>query len=202
MDLLSDPSSSGDNPLPSETQQRVSDAAGKVKSKWGGRRTAGVGKKYGNAGNGVGQVKPPEEPPQDVASQADLVFVEETAKSILRVVDKLVTTKVYNAVSGIVPGDAKLAEQGDALAKEVHIEEGEIDLVGRTSKAIAAKYPLFTRFAPEMALAGWVSTYGMRVTKVLSEVRKLTAAVRAMQGPGNASRNAGSPPPNENIDSR
>lgn len=192
MDPLQDSSNGGANGLADGAASRVASATAAVKQKhagWGGRRVKGQAAAPGAPAPGVVKSQPrKEEQVEEVASEADLAFVEETAKSVLQVIDKLITAKVYGAVCSIVPGDAKLEERGNALAKQVHVENDEVELVGRTSKAIAAKYPGMTRWAPEMALAGWVASYGMRATTVLTEVRNLTAAVRAMQGQGNAKK--------------
>lgn len=120
---------------------------------------------------------------EDAPSQADLEFVYETAKAGLACVDGLVTKRVEKAVLSI---DQSFAPKALEFADQVRVAPDEIELVGKTFKALAAKYSILSRYAPEMMLVGWGTTYAMRVSNTLSEIKKLSVAIKAMKGPGNA----------------
>lgn len=118
---------------------------------------------------------------QAAVSEADLEFVYETAKAGLTVLNKIITTKVYDSTLAV---DSRLEPEALKFSKEVDLPADEIDLVGKSCKAIAAKYTFLAAYAPEMMLAGWMASYGLRVTNVLREIKQLQKAVAAMKGPG------------------
>ena len=193
MDLLENQTGGDASPLPNGAAERLSAASAKVQSKRGGARP-GAGRKKSNGPVGSASAPVEEEAPI-VASQADIEFVSETAKSVFVVLDGVVTRKLYNSVRSL---DPKLEETADKLAQQAQLTPEEIELIGKTFAALAAKYGGLARWAPEMALAGILASYGMRVTNSFGEAKKLIVAVTAMKGPGNA----GSPPPDQNPDRR
>ncbi len=186
MDLLPNQEAGSEKSVSSQTAGRIAGITAQIKSKHGGARN-GAGRKSSSGSMGANQAlgknsQDQAAQPEAPVSEADLEFVYETAKAGLTVLDKVVTDKVYKSVVAI---DIKFEPDARKFESAVRIEDAEIDLVAKSCKAIASKYSILARYAPEMMLAGWVATYGLRVTSVLKEIKALTEAVKAMKGPGN-----------------
>lgn len=172
--------------VPDDAKNRISEITREVKSKHGGARPGSGPKPKGKPGGsslgnaGSGSPTKTEEP----VSEADLEFVFETAKAGLTLIDKLITGRVYNSVVAI---DLKLEPDAQKFSDQVHIDPTEVALVAGACKAIAQKYSFLARYAPEMMIAGWTASYGLRCATVIKEIKALSAAVAAMKGKGNVS---------------
>ena len=188
MDILSHTKSLGEGSSEVADKNEIASITARVKSKHGGARPGagrrGSAKETSGNQNMGGSTPSQAGQPETPVTEADLEFVRETAKAGLTVLDKVVCDKVYKSVVAI---DIKLEPDARKFESQVRIEESEIDLVAGACKAIAQKYSIIARYAPEMMLAGWCATYGLRVTSVLKEIKALTEAVKAMKGTGNAS---------------
>lgn len=166
----------GENGADSHATARAVDAAlgNRNGSNRGGKRP-GAGRPSSNPAPKA-QGKPVEEAP--AATPEDIEFCRETAKGILRIADSLITGRIQKAVAGI---DSSFEELSLKMADQVHITEHEIKFVSDTAAALAAKYSALTRYAPEIALVGWVGSYGLRVVGCMKEIKALATQVHAMK---------------------
>ena len=178
MDLLQD-KNGGAQGAGAHAAARAADAAlGKRVENRGGWRPGGGRPKGSKTGGGQASApaKAVEETP--IASPEDIEFCRETAKSGLRLLSGLISARVEKAVRSI---DISLEGKGLEMADQVRIDEAEIKLVSDTVAALAAKYAALTRFAPEIALAGWLASYGVRVSGAMKDIKELTVAVASIK---------------------
>lgn len=109
-----------------------------------------------------------------MASAEDVEFVRETGKSILRVTDKIVTSRVRSSVIKI---HESLEQIADDMSAKVHIDESEIKLVSDALAAVAAKYAILANNAALITLISWGASYGVRVTGVFGDIKTLASQV-------------------------
>jgi hypothetical protein len=146
--------------------------------KWGKNGRPPKGAYSGEAAPKVSPTAQPgfEEPP--AVTPEDIEFVKAVAENALKLVDKLLSTRVYKTVQGI---DPSLTVKATEFAEQVEIKPEEIKLVSDAAGAVAAKYSALARYAPELALCAWGVGYSARVISTLHEVKKLADAVNAMK---------------------
>lgn len=170
----------------------VAAATEHVKSKRGGPRPGSGRKPMG--GPGVAGT-PPKSAGVDQApvSEADIEFCRTIAEAALKILDRIETNIIIGTIRGI--GDKYLEEKTDAFLRQREIGPGDVEIVVNAAGALAAKYSVLSRYAPEAALVSWAAIHGMAFQSVLSELRKLSkiikeAKAKTAQGGDNAA-----PPP-------
>jgi hypothetical protein len=184
-------SNGGGQPLSSQEARAVSGVTETVKQKgkWGGARP-GSGPKPRQPGV-AGII--PREKVQDQAppSEADIEFVKTIAEAGLRVLDRVESNIICSIIDQI--DDKFLNEKRDAYLRQREIGPGDIEIVVNAAGALAAKYSILTRYAPEAALVSWSTIHGMSFQAVVSELRKLARVIKEAKLKTKASADANSP---------
>ena len=176
---IQNPAGNGAVPIPAEQSQRIAEVAGVIKSGRGGARP-GAGRPKSNAAPGVaspakGETKPPEITP----SPADIEFCKKIAETGLEILDRVVTGKIVKEINLI--GDDSIRSKANLFISEIEIGAADKRLVGDAAGALAAKYPFLSAYAPEAVIVGWATSYGMRVTNVIKQLKLLRIEVMQMK---------------------
>lgn len=203
---MGDSTGNGTLSIDGQTADRLSAASGEVSAKHGGARV-GAGRKPSGGGspNRGGKVVERAAPTDSAevetpVSAEDIKFVSESIQTFFALIDEMVCGKISRSMDQIAQGDARVLARRDDLLATIKITPKELDLVGRSGAALAAKYSIISRFAPECAMVGVAVTYGMRASSGMKEVGKLAAVVAQLRhkhgDSENTPDNAGSPQPN------
>jgi hypothetical protein len=123
---------------------------------------------------------------ENEAPTVDREFIEKTAAVGLRVLDGIITKKIFNSVVMIHPSLDKQAKQ---FSEVVQLSDGEIETASKTVGALAEKYPRLFGYAPEITLGVFALSYGARVLTTISDIKKLAAEVKEMQRQQNPAAN-------------
>jgi hypothetical protein len=130
-------------------------------------------------------------PPQ--ASEADIEFVRTIAEAGLKILDRVETNMICGIIDSI--NDPYINERKDSYLKQREIGEGDYEVVINAAGAMAAKYSVLTRYAPEAALLSWAAIHGMAFSGVLGDLRKLAKVVKEVKAKG-VKENVGTSPAN------
>ncbi len=169
-------------PIDGATASAVSAASEQVKSKRGGARV-GAGRKPGNGGAVVGgSPERKAQPAEAEVSEADIEFVKTIAEAGLKILTRVETNHICGLINSI--GDDYVRERTESYLKQCEIGPGDVDVVVNAAGAIAAKYSVLSRYAPEMALCSWACIHGMAFSGVTADLRKLAVVVKAAKAKG------------------
>lgn len=124
---------------------------------------------------------------QVVGFTVDKEIVEQTALTVFKTVDGVLTRKV-GATTIRLGGDVEFAKE---LAQNAGLSIAEGDLMAKLTGIIFEKHGLLTGYAPELLLGVLLAEWGTRVALVLSKLNQL-AAKRPTKS------NADSPSPDKN----
>lgn len=182
-------------PLDGTSAAAVSAATETVKSKRGGARP-GAGRKAQNGTQpnvGTSNPKPAQQPEAQV-SEADIEFCKTVAEAGLKILDRI----EQNVINGLIDsiGDKYVSERRDAYLKQREIGDGDIEIVVNAAGAIAAKYAILSRYAPEAALLSWACIHGMAFKGVTDDLRKLAIVVKNVKAKGVETKDASPPQAN------
>lgn len=180
--------STTEKPLDSTAQAAINGAVDQIKSKHGGARQ-GAGRRPKSMGNQVERNQTQNvESDVPVVSEEDVKFCRQIAESGLKIIDGIVTRRVYGAVELI---DEPMARK---FATEVHITDEDSETVGLAVASLARKYAFLTQYAPEFALIAWSVSYTARVVTVTNEVRKIRQAAEFLASKKHKEQASASPP--------
>ncbi len=180
------PTNGAGQPVTGAEASAITTASDALKSKRGGLRPGNPGGRPRADGkpnvNGVmGAAKPTNQKPGEVeVSEADIEFCRTVAKAGLEILDRVETNVITGLIAGI--GDKYVTERTDAYLKQREIGSGDIEVVVNAVGAIAAKYAILSRYAPEAALVSWAAIHGMAFMSVTKDLKQLAVAVKAAKG--------------------
>jgi len=160
--------------------QSLASVNGEIKSKHGGPRP-GSGRKPNPANQVVGGApQRNQEPVQAPPSEADIEFCRTIAKAGLQILDRVETNIICGTIKSI--GDPALEARTEAFLSQREIGPGDIEVVTNAAGALAAKYAILSRYAPEGALLLWSVTHGMAFSNVLQQLKSYAAEVSKAKG--------------------
>ncbi len=141
----------------------------------------GRGRPPGSKGSGLGGPKlaaPAPGAAPKVGPVVDTSFVQETAVSVLEIVDEGLAAIVTNRARRIMPPEHLATFL--AMVEENKWDDGELILVKKSVGQIAAKYDWLNKYGPELLLVILLGQHGLKQARLMALVSRQEAQFARM----------------------